>query len=1067
MNDTNLTIQFFWQKGGNKNRFNLLLLEYGEHFYEDVSVYCLPLPSSTRTIQQCDSLKVQGRLKVCSRSLIFEPNDITKPIVRYCFKNFTEIPKSYSLPALDLKHCMFETSGFISYACSSIIEMKVNNKIAPYKQVDEVVDNGRVLFSLLHSDAMSLISKVDAVIQIYNIQQTQGVNSASKIKLPYNTTAITSSFDTSLLVDFHETLLLEAPIPMKKVSPMVLNPGSIMITDRRIYYIPANINNVDETVQTIEISKIQRVYCRRYLLRPVGLELLMRDGVSWLFCFEETSVREHVYALINEHPRLNKKSKMSLADYTAKWQKKEITNFEYLMYLNYEADRSVNDITQYPVFPHVIQDYTSKSLDLKSRATYRDLSLPVGALNPSRLAHFRDRFRSMPECDESMGIPPPFMYGTHYSTPGYVLYYLVRVAPEHMLCLQAGKFDSADRMFSSIADSWDSCYVNPADLKELVPEFFYGSGDFLLNKSDLDMGYRQTGERLGDVELPPWAKSPKDFIKKNNKAIESSYVSEHLNDWIDLIFGYKQRGQAAVDADNVFYHLTYEGSVDLESIKSARERHALEIQIQEFGQTPKQLFTSPHPKRSDKPSKADKDKAGNAECSYTASAAAPVPLTLSASDRKSAPSKESTCGEVSTVLPSMEGAAGGEMSAESSARIEENFTESVRREVNDLTPKPAHVPGTSEQARTKQTSAGLSSDNSNSGSNVKDSSATPTPIGNTGAPTSSGLFNSAVSNIYNFFGSATKKPAKTPVSNVRSNGGNNKHNNHNGDSNAAASNTGAKSFTPLLSPGTAPSTAHNTPMMPTSPTPTMTMPPVPPPRENNSPSPVITHNRSDSTSVDQGRQRMHSTTSNLSTHSNSSTGPGTGGRRSKRAGEIFLDSGRITQSNSHSTLHTLSVGAGFGLQDIINFEEFDDGMDIPVMQLIENETDNSEGVLPNDNFSSRGVIPGIRLIPLDSAIRTIHSQDVCGISVRGDIDRKTVCTCSQDGYVKVVHLELDTTLNTVKYTVKRTFSTSLDVSPNTSGMGKAKVGSSMCRCVLLAANGKCVLGGSTDSRLYR
>lgn len=29
--------------------------------------------------------------------------------------------------------------------------------------------------------------------------------------------------------------------------------------------------------------------------------------------------------------------------------------------------------------------------------------------------------------------PPRFLYGTHYSTPGYVLSYLVRVAPEYML----------------------------------------------------------------------------------------------------------------------------------------------------------------------------------------------------------------------------------------------------------------------------------------------------------------------------------------------------------------------------------------------------------------------------------------------------------------------------------------------------------------------------------------------------------------------------------------------------------------------------------------------------------
>jgi hypothetical protein len=36
-------------------------------------------------------------------------------------------------------------------------------------------------------------------------------------------------------------------------------------------------------------------------------------------------------------------------------------------------------------------------------------------------------------------------------------------------------------------------------------------------------------------------------------------VSENLHDWIDLIFGYKQRGLAAEEAMNVFIHLTYDG----------------------------------------------------------------------------------------------------------------------------------------------------------------------------------------------------------------------------------------------------------------------------------------------------------------------------------------------------------------------------------------------------------------------------------------------------------------------------------------------------------------------------
>lgn len=74
------------------------------------------------------------------------------------------------------------------------------------------------------------------------------------------------------------------------------------------------------------------------------------------------------------------------------------------------ADRSFNDLTQYPVFPWVITDYTSESLDLNDPAIYRDLSKPIGALNSARLKQLLKRFKDMPE--------PRFLYGSHYMAPG-------------------------------------------------------------------------------------------------------------------------------------------------------------------------------------------------------------------------------------------------------------------------------------------------------------------------------------------------------------------------------------------------------------------------------------------------------------------------------------------------------------------------------------------------------------------------------------------------------------------------------------------------------------------------
>lgn len=98
--------------------------------------------------------------------------------------------------------------------------------------------------------------------------------------------------------------------------------------------------------------------------------------------------------------------------------------------------------------------------------------------------------------------------------------------------------------------------------------------------------------------LPPWANgSSHEFVRLNREALESEYVSEHLNEWIDLIWGYKQKGEAAVEACNVFYYLTYSDVVDVLAIEDPLARQSALSQKVNFGQMPEQLFKKPHPKR--------------------------------------------------------------------------------------------------------------------------------------------------------------------------------------------------------------------------------------------------------------------------------------------------------------------------------------------------------------------------------------------------------------------------------------------------------------------------------------
>lgn len=94
-------------------------------------------------------------------------------------------------------------------------------------------------------------------------------------------------------------------------------------------------------------------------------------------------------------------------------------------------------------------------------------------------------------------------------------------------------------MFKGINKEWKSCNTNPTNVKELIPEFFMESTDFLVNKMKLDLGVRANNKRVDDVKLPTWATSPEDFLRKNKMALESAHVSSNLHKWIDLIFGCK------------------------------------------------------------------------------------------------------------------------------------------------------------------------------------------------------------------------------------------------------------------------------------------------------------------------------------------------------------------------------------------------------------------------------------------------------------------------------------------------------------------------------------------------
>ncbi|XP_070606004.1 neurobeachin isoform X4 [Erythrolamprus reginae] len=429
--------------------------------------------------------------------------------------------------------------------------------------------------------------------------------------------------------------------PAQLIAPVIVAKGTLSITTTEIYF---EVDEDDPAFKKIDpkvlayteglhgkwmFSEIRAVFSRRYLLQNTALEVFMANRTSVMFNFpDQATVKKVVYSLprvgVGTSYGLPQARRISLAtprqlykssNMTQRWQRREISNFEYLMFLNTIAGRTYNDLNQYPVFPWVLTNYESEELDLTLPGNFRDLSKPIGALNPKRAVFYAERYETW-ENDQT----PPYHYNTHYSTSTCTLAWLVRIEPFTTFFLNAndGKFDHPDRTFSSVARSWRNSQRDTSDVKELIPEFYY-LPEMFVNSNGYNFGAREDETTVTDVELPPWAKKPEDFVRINRMALESEFVSCQLHQWIDLIFGYKQRGPEAVRALNVFHYLTYEGSINLDSITDPvlreipdayfiRDPHtflltkdfikAMEAQIQNFGQTPSQLLIEPHPPRS-------------------------------------------------------------------------------------------------------------------------------------------------------------------------------------------------------------------------------------------------------------------------------------------------------------------------------------------------------------------------------------------------------------------------------------------------------------------------------------
>ncbi|OON21146.1 Beige/BEACH domain protein, partial [Opisthorchis viverrini] len=294
--------------------------------------------------------------------------------------------------------------------------------------------------------------------------------------------------------------------------------------------------------------------------------------------------------------------------YMAKlWCIRKITNFDYLMFLNRLAGRKLGDPSNSAVLPWVtsfsspegeLRDLTKSKyhlakgedqLNANFKAHWTEISslgplcstsseslvdagishlwevldctqdnplsnkagrgtvqsADLMALQPVRLSNPSGECQPRTDSRPTDETPKHLLFQPHHlldMMPNLAYYtYTARRTPKQTLMQYVRPIYQPHEFPSTMARLYES---TP---EECIPEFFTDPTVFKSIHPDMP-----------DLAVPAWCSTPEDFIAYHRSVLESEAVSSMLHHWIDLTFGYKLIGEAAVAAKNV--HLEMAGS---------------------------------------------------------------------------------------------------------------------------------------------------------------------------------------------------------------------------------------------------------------------------------------------------------------------------------------------------------------------------------------------------------------------------------------------------------------------------------------------------------------------------
>ena len=384
----------------------------------------------------------------------------------------------------------------------------------------------------------------------------------------------------------------------------------------------------------IKIKDIEEIITRRYLYIYQAFEIFLKNGKSYYFNLYSKDYLKQFIDKIKEIKDINNMINIITdpikyfkdKNYYNQWVEDQISTYQYLLYLNKFSSRSFNDINQYPIFPWIFRESALGSqLDKGQIPKLRDLRYPISIKGKS-IGKENEEFENLEEAkcyfdaslDENRRYPSHFRL--HYSTSGYILSFMVRSSPytEEQIRFQNNQFDSPSRQLNSI-DEILLILSTSHDNRELIPEFFT-TVEFLLNMNYVYFGYRLNDKILiNDVVQQKYFSSLAQYLYYNRLVLNIKFdfndVNKDwykegelkINQWINLIFGYKQwSAKPNRDDLNLFGKYCYKQYINFENkLKKFKEKEydtpviiskieTKKLKILNFGQCPEVLFNKNH-----------------------------------------------------------------------------------------------------------------------------------------------------------------------------------------------------------------------------------------------------------------------------------------------------------------------------------------------------------------------------------------------------------------------------------------------------------------------------------------